>query len=417
MQSSITPIRRTMASGVELNDQQLEAVEKMKNGCLLVADVGTGKSRTSLAYFYFKECDGRVAVNGKGKRRKPNKPRDLYIITTAKKRDSLEWEEELIRFDLLKGENDYLGINVAIDSWNNIKKYKNVIGAFFIFDEQRVVGWGTWAKTFVNIARKNHWILLTATPGDTWTDYIPVFVANGFYKNKTDFNNRHVVFARFSKYPKIERFVDQGILIRHRNDISVRMELEKDTTRHMVNVRCNYDKGLYKMVWRDRWDPYDNGPIMESGKLFYLLRRVVNSDKSRLEAVERICRDHQRVIVFYNYTYELQSLRELFTRISFDIGEWNGEVHSEVPTGERWAYLVQYSAGSEGWNCITTDAMIFFSQSYSYRMTVQAEGRIDRFNTPYKDLYYFKLKSQAPIDIAIARALAMKKNFNEKDFI
>ena len=364
-----------------------------------------------------KVCKGLLRINGKGSSAKPTKPRDLYIITTAKKRDSLEWEDELSWFFLNNGENKSVGINVVIDSWNNIKKYVKVYGAFFIFDEQRVVGYGTWAKSFINITRKNQWILLSATPGDTWQDYAPVFIANGFYKNITEFRRQHCVYSRFSKYPQIERYVDQGILIKHRNDILVQMFYERKTVPNRIVVPVEYDRALYKRVWKDRWDPYDNEPIAETGKLFYLMRKVVNDDDSRVSAVRWIFEKHSKVIIFYNYTYELHRLRRLFEGYrDVEVGEWNGEVHSAVPKTERWAYLVQYSAGAEGWNCITTDTMIFYSQSYSYRMTKQAEGRIDRLNTPYTDLYYYKLKSTAPIDIAIARALSQKKNFNERSF-
>jgi len=395
---------------ISLYDHQIEAIKKMKNGCILVGGVGTGKSRTALAYYYIFVCQGKMKVNGKGSTSPMREPRDLYIITTAKKRDSLEWDEEVSWFNTTN-------VKVTIDSWNNIKKYTNVYGAFFIFDEQRVVGYGAWTKAFLNIARKNKWVLLSATPGDTWSDYIPVFIANGFYKNKTEFTRQHCVFSRFAKYPKIEQYIDQGILIRHRNDILVTMEFERQTVPHRIMVPCEYDKLLYRTVWRDRWDPYDKCPIEETGKLFYLLRKVVNSDKSRERAVIDICGEHKKVIVFYNYTYELVILRELFKELGFTIGEWNGEVHSDVPSGDCWAYLVQYSAGCEGWNCITTDTIIFYSQSYSYRMTAQAEGRIDRLNTTFKDLYYYKLRSRAPIDLAIYKALGQKKNFNERSFV
>ena len=395
---------------ISLYDHQIEAIKKMKNGCILVGGVGTGKSRTALAYYYIFVCQGKMKVNGKGSTSPMREPRDLYIITTAKKRDSLEWDEEVSWFNTTN-------VKVTIDSWNNIKKYANVYGAFFIFDEQRVVGYGAWTKAFLNIARKNKWVLLSATPGDTWSDYIPVFIANGFYKNKTEFTRQHCVFSRFAKYPKIEQYIDQGILIRHRNDILVTMEFERQTVPHRIMVPCEYDKLLYRTVWRDRWDPYDGGPIEETGKLFYLLRKVVNSDASRERAVIDICKEHPKVIVFYNYTYELNILRDLFKGLGFTIGEWNGEVHSDVPLGDCWAYLVQYSAGCEGWNCITTDTIIFYSQSYSYRMTAQAEGRIDRLNTTFKDLYYYKLRSRAPIDLAIYKALSQKKNFNERSFV
>ena len=395
---------------ISLYDHQIEAIKKMKNGCILVGGVGTGKSRTALTYYYISVCNGSMKINGSGSSHLMREPRDLYIITTAKKRDDFDWEEECSWFDME-------GAKVTIDSWNNIKKYVGVYGAFFIFDEQRVVGYGAWTKAFLNIARKNKWILLSATPGDTWTDYIPVFIANGFYKNKTEFNRQHCIFSRFAKYPKIESYVDQGILIKHRNDILVKMDYERATVPHKITVGVDYSKELYRKVWRDRWDPYDNCPIEETGKLFYLLRKVVNSDVSRLEAVEQVCDEHPKIIIFYNYTYELELLRELFKKLEWEIGEWNGQVHTKVPEGDRWVYLVQYNAGCEGWNCITTDTMIFFSQSYSYRMTAQAEGRIDRLNTPFKDLYYYKLRSSAPIDLAIHKALSQKKNFNERSFL
>ena len=166
---------------IELRDYQLDAVHRMKNGCILCGGVGSGKSRTSLAY-YFTQEGGCIQPYSPMK-----KPRDLYIITTARKRDDLEWDEELVPFLLsTKPENNSLYKNkVIIDSWNNIGKYTDVKGAFFIFDEQRVVGSGAWVKSFLKIARWNKWILLTATPGDTYSDYLPVFLANGFFKNRT----------------------------------------------------------------------------------------------------------------------------------------------------------------------------------------------------------------------------------------
>ena len=395
---------------------QIEALSKMKNGCILAGETGSGKSRCAVAYYYLKECDGSIPINDDGEFTFIRKPRDLYIITTAKKRDGFEWEHEIAPFRLFKGENQVQRVNVVIDSWNNIKKYRKVYGAFFIFDEQRVVGRGAWVKSFLDITRKNHWILLSATPGDTWSDYIPVFIANGFYKNPSDFNRQHCVFSRFSKYPQIERYIDEGILIRHRNDILIPMKAPFEREHVYVRSECKYSKEKYRRVWMDRWDIYDDCPIEETGKLFYLMRKVVNEDPSRVEAVDKILKGKEKAIIFYNFTYELEALRSYLDECGIPYAEWNGERHEELPTGERWVYLVQYSAGCEGWNCVTTDTIIFYSQSYSYRMTHQAEGRIDRYNSPYKVLYYYKLKSTAPIDLAIGRALAKKKNFNEKSF-
>lgn len=400
--------------GVQLYEHQLKAISKLRNGCVLVGGVGSGKSRTSIAYYYTKVCKGKLRINCEGDTTPMTEPRDLYIITTAKKRDSGEWDEECIPFRL---HDDINNVNVVIDSWNNIKKYVKVSNAFFIFDEQRVVGWGAWSKAFIQITRRNKWILLSATPGDNWSDYIPVFVANGFYRNKTEFNSIHAVFDRYAKFPKISRYVNTDELVRHRNDILVNMPCQRHTIPHYINVPVEYDKQLYLKVWKDRWDVYEDTPIEETGKLFYLMRKVVNSDRSRIEEVRRLLTsEHPKAIIFYNFDYELEALREMLDEENIMYGEWNGKKHEPVPDGPAWVYLVQYSAGAEGWNCITTNVIIFYSQNYSYRMTIQAAGRIDRLNTSFRDLYYYTLKSPAPIDIAIARALREKRNFNESSF-
>ena len=396
--------------GINLYEHQLEAIEKMRNGVILCGSVGTGKSRTALAYYYLKVCGGSLPVNGNGTWEEMTSPRDLYIITTAKKRDDKEWLLECAPFNLNLDK-------VVVDSWNNIKRYKNVYGAFFIFDEQRVVGKGAWVKAFLTIARKNQWILLSATPGDTWSDYIPVFMANGFYRTRGEFNEAHCVFNPYTKYPKIERYINTGRLIKQRNSILINMKYQKNTVPHHITTYVDYNKQLYLAVWKDRWDPFDRCPIQETGKLCYLMRKVVNSDKSRIEKVRELLAEHSRIIIFYNYDYELDLIRNLSRELEIVIGEWNGQKHEPVPSCERWLYAVQYSAGAEGWNCITTDCIIFYSQSYSYRMSVQAAGRIDRLNTPYKDLYFYHLKSMAPIDLAISRALNSKQNFNEKAFL
>ena len=403
--------------GIELRPYQLEAVKRMRNGCILCGGVGSGKSRTALAY-YFIENGGDINP----KKYIPMKnPKDLYIITTARKRDTLEWEGEFGPFLISTNEDtNYYDNKVVIDSWNNIKKYVDVTDAFFIFDEQRVVGSGAWVKSFLKITKHNNWILLSATPGDSWQDYIPVFVANGFYKNRTEFIREHVVYSRFTKYPKIDRYLNTGRLIRLRNRILVDMDFKRQTIPHHEDVYCSYDILTYKSIGKDRWNPYKNEPIVNASELCYTWRKLVNSDESRQTALLDICADHPRVIVFYNFDYELDILKNLVyinDGDAMDIAEWNGHKHQEIPKTDKWVYLVQYTAGCEGWNCIRTDTIVFYSQNYSYKVLEQARGRIDRMNTPYINLYYYHLKSRSSIDLAISRALKNKKNFNEMRFV
>lgn len=399
-----------------LYDYQLEAVKNMRNGCILNGGVGSGKSRTGL-YYYFSEQGGSYIpefIPAKN-------PRDLYIITTAMKRDSKEWIGELANFSMSPNpECNYYNNKIVIDSWNNIKKYADVHGAFFIFDEDRITGKGAWVKTFLDIARKNKWIVLSATPGDNWEQYIPIFVANGFYKNRSEFCREHIVYSRYcTKFPKIEKFIGTGTLIRHRNEILVDMDFNRPTEHHHIDVHCEYDIPKYKNLMKTRWDPYKDEPITQASSLCYALRRIVNEDESRQTALLDIVADNERTIVFYSYDYELDILRNLGYMNDGDaveVAEWNGHKHQPIPNKKKWVYLVQYASGCEGWNCIATNTMVFYSQQYSYKVLNQACGRIDRLNTKYVDLYYYHLKSTAPIDLAISKAISEKKTFNENKY-
>ena len=403
---------------IRLYDYQLEAVKKMRNGCILNGGVGSGKSMTALAYYYLQNDGEWKCLDGADYIPMSDPPKDLYIITTARKRDTLEWEGELSHFLLSTHKEANLYSNkVVVDSWNNIGKYSEIQDAFFIFDEQRVVGSGAWVKAFIKIAKHNDWILLSATPGDTWSDYIPVFIANGFYKNRTEFIREHVIYSRFSKYPKIDRYQNTGRLIRLRNRILVDMDFKRETISHHEDVYVKYDISKYKDVMRNRWDPYKNEPIQQASGLCYVLRRIVNEYESRMVAVMEIMEKSPKVIIFYNFDYELELLKNLAISSEVEIAEWNGHKHQPIPDSDSWIYLVQYNAGAEGWNCVKTDTIIFFSQNYSYKIMQQSAGRIDRLNTPFTDLYYYHLKSRSGIDLAISKALNAKKNFNEGKFI
>ena len=404
---------------IELGKHQLEALDKIQNGSILHGGTGSGKSRTALAYYYIKNGGFIEPIDDKwvSLTKSMYFPRNLYVITTAKKRDSLEWDGEMTPFLLTTDEEANVYHNkVVIDSWNNIGKYKDVRGAFFIFDEQRVVGSGAWVRSFLKIAKWNQWILLSATPGDTWSDYIPVFIANGFYKNRTEFREEHIIMKPFTKFPQIDRYINTGRLIRLRDKILVDMDFERETTQHHEYIFTSFDKTAYRDILKLRWNPYADKPIETPGEYCQCLRRMVSETDSRQLAMLELFEKHPRVIVFYNFDYEREILMNLGYGDDVEIAEWSGHKHQPVPTSERWVYLVQYNAGAEGWNCITTDTIVFYSENYSYKMMEQASGRIDRMNTKYTDLYYYHLTSRSSIENAVRRALMEKKQFNETRF-
>jgi len=401
---------------IELFDHQKKAIEKLHNGSILVGDVGTGKSLTGLAYYFIKVCGGSIK-NGYGLMKWPKK---LYIITTARKRDTNEWESELSHF-LLSTDKEhnvyYPDAEVIVDSWNNIFKYKDIKNAFFIFDEQRLVGYGTWAKTFINISKYNEWILLSATPGDSWNDYRAVFIANGFFKNKYEFEYKHCVFNPYIKYPVVKRYINTDYLIKCQRQILVRMTFKKKTKRHNVQVYTEYDHDKYNIIFKERWNPFSNEPCKQASDFCYALRRVCNEDYSKIEEILRIYKIHKKVIIFYNFNYELNMLRKMCEEHNIPYSEWNGKKHEEILKKNEWLYLVQYTAGAEGWNCVVTDTIIFMSQTYSYKTLIQSAGRIDRLNTPFTDLYYYHLLTTSNFDKKIFNSLKSKKKFNERTFI
>lgn len=397
-----------------LYDFQMAAVKKARNGCIFNGGVGSGKSRTGL-FYYFKEQGGWI----EGSNYTPMKnPRDLYIITTAMKRDKKEWDGELSWFRLSTNpELNYYDNKVVVDSWNNIKKYVDVSGAQFIFDEDHLTGSGAWVKSFLKIAKRNNWIILSATPADTWIEYWAVFVANGFYKNKTEFQREHVIYSRYTKYPQIDRYINIQRLERLRDRILIDMTFQRHTKPHHEDVYCSYDIQFYKDVFKKRWDPYKDEPIQQASSLCYILRRIVNSDESRQATLLELLEDHPKAIIFYNFDYERDILLNLGYAEGTEIAEWSGHAHQPIPTSKRWVYLTQYTAGCEGWNTITTDTVIFYSQNYSYKVMTQAAGRVDRLNTKFIDLYYYHLKSRSGIDLAISKALKEKKAFNENRWV
>lgn len=380
---------------IELRPHQENALKRLKNGSILTGGVGSGKSRVAVSYY----------VNTQGSR-------DVYVITTAKKRDSLDWNREFANAAIGRTKDSTVAGILTVDSWNNLHKYKEVKDAFFIFDEQRLVGSGGWVKAYLRIAKANRWILLSATPGDSWLDYVPVFIANGFYKNRTEFIARHVIYKTYHKFPVVDRYVDEGRLLRLRREVLVDMPYQKHTVRHTLKISVDYDEVLMKRITKDRWNPWTDKPLRNAAEMFSAMRRVANSDPSRIEALKKVLKKHPRIIVFYNFNYELEILKGIE---NIEIREWNGQNHQEISGSDRWLYLVQYAAGAEGWECIDTNATFFWSQTYSYKLFEQSYGRIDRLNTPFKDLYYYLPMSRALIDSAIRRSILAKKSFNEAE--
>jgi hypothetical protein len=377
---------------------QKDAISKLANGKILWGGVGTGKTITVLAYYLEKEA-----------------PKNIYVITTAKKRDSLEWEGDAAKlriFTKREFTSEDRGV-ICVDSWNNIDKYIEIEDAFFIFDEQRLVGSGAWVKAFQKIAKNNNWVLLSATPGDTWMDYVPIFIANGFFKNATEFKREHVVYAPYTRYPKIVRYTGTATLEKYRNIVLVEMPYLKHTERNIEDVILPYDVETFKAATVARWHPYEERPINDVAELFQVMRKIVNSDPSRLEATKELLKKHARLIVFYNFNYELEILRTLASEVT--VAEWNGHRKQPVPDTDSWVYLVQYVSGAEAWNCIETDAMVFYSMTYSYKNFEQAQGRIDRLNTPYQQLYYYVYSSNSAIDLAVRKSLSKKQLFNERN--
>ena len=404
---------------VTYRPEQIQAVRQLQNGSILAGGVGSGKTLTSLAWYLMSVCNAASFKKGGSLAKKKVKGSPtLYVITTAKKRDSLEWEEEAARLGLSTDPAcSFTGSSIVVDSWNNIGKYSDREHAVFFFDEQRASGSGRWVKEFLKITRKNTWLLLSATPGDVWMDYLPVFMAHGFFRTRTEFMEDHVIFDRVAKYPKVKRYIGEAKLQRLRRSILVEMPVERHTTRERETVYCDYDRDLYKWVVKNRMDPWTEEPLRDAGGVCRILRKVVSDNDWRSEQAKRILSSNERVIVFYNYNYELDRIIAVAESLGLPTAQWNGHRHDAIPAEPRWVYICQYTSAAEGWNCTSTDTVLFWSLNYSWRVTEQCEGRIDRLNTPYSRLKYYFLESDSSIDKAVRRSLSSKKVFNERAFV
>lgn len=409
----------TLTMTVTYRPEQIQAVRQLQNGSILAGGVGSGKTLTSLAWYLTSVCNAASFKKGGSLAKKKVKGSPtLYVITTAKKRDSLEWEEEAARLGLSTDPAcSFTGSSIVVDSWNNIGKYSDREHAVFFFDEQRASGSGRWVKEFLKITRKNTWLLLSATPGDVWMDYLPVFMAHGFFRTRTEFMEDHVIFDRFAKYPKVKRYIGEAKLQRLRRSILVEMPVERHTTRERETVYCDYDRDLYKWVVKNRMDPWTEEPLRDAGGVCRILRKVVSDNDWRSEQAKRILSSNERVIVFYNYNYELDRILAVAESLGLPTAQWNGHRHDAIPAEPRWVYICQYTSAAEGWNCTSTDTVLFWSLNYSWRVTEQCEGRIDRLNTPYSRLKYYFLESHSSIDEAVRRSLSSKKVFNERAFV
>lgn len=396
---------------MKLFRDQRDAVDRLRSGSVLFGGVGSGKSVAALAYFHDKVCDGNCEEEVAPKKKVP-----LYIITTAKKRDLKEWDLDLARFGMSTDDNTLIKMPIVIDSWNNIKKYREKKNSFFIFDEQCVTGKGAWVKSFLRIVKLNQWIMLSATPGDKWEDYIPIFIANGFYKNRRDFSDQHLVYDMYAKYPKVRAYMNVPKLERERKKVLVKMEDRRSTTRKHITVHVDYNKENYGTIVRKRFNPYLGKPVKNVSQYCALQRYAAAKGKYRPNAIADIAKKHKKVIVFYNFDYELEDLLTLRDRLpGYKINQYNGHAHDDLPTGTKWLYLVNYGSGDKGWNCTKTDTLVYYSLPYSYRKFEQAAGRIDRINTPYTTLYYYILISHARIDGKVQLCIRRKQNFNVLD--
>lgn len=376
---------------IVLDEKQEKALAELKpSGSILVGATGSGKSIVGLEWY---------------RRKRSTLP--LLVITTAKKKDSNEWIEEAAKLDIH---------NIEVVSWNTIQKYVSINNHVVIFDEHRAIGYGEWAKSFIAIAKNNDWIILTATPGDDWMDFAAVFIAEGFYRNRTAFLNAHVEWNPWVRYPKVLKWHNVWQLIEYRNLITTTLDYQRSALLHTFNIVTEYDKEAYTRALKTRWNPFNDEPIRNAAELCYCLRRISNETTSKLDILGEIFDAKKKLILFYNFKYELEMIRTWCSKNEILLREWNGEKHQDLPNGKSWIYAVQFIAGSEAWNCTSTDTLVFFSQNYSYRLMAQAAGRIDRRNTPYEHLYYYRLFTNSTIDNAINEALERKGKFNERLF-
>lgn len=144
-------------------------------------------------------------------------------------------------------------------------------------------------------------------------------------------------------------------------------------------------------------------------------RQLCNSKDKQQAFIDLINSINDRVVVFYNFDSELDTLKTLVK--DRPIAEVNGHTNTEqiYHDNDNCVLFVQYQAGARGLNLQDGNKIIYYSLTLSSDLFEQSKKRIHRIGTKYP-CFYWILQTKDSVEESIYKSLNRQEDYNEELF-
>ena len=224
-----------------------------------------------------------------------------------------------------------------------------------------------------------------------------------------------IIYTQILGYKNVERlktkFREHGAVFMKTEEA---IELPEQT---FQKVYCETSKD-YKKFMKNKIVKVDNKTLVGDTNLTHRLyaRQLCGVySKDKLQKFNDILEStSDRLIVFYNFTEELDRMIEVCNKLNKPYGVVNGH-EKNINTYENYSdsiTFVQYQAGAMGLNLQKANKIIYYSLPESSALFEQSKKRIHRVGQKNKCLYYI-LICRNSVEEKILKALEMRKDFTD----
>ncbi|MBL0992197.1 MAG: DEAD/DEAH box helicase [Escherichia coli] len=418
---------------MKLFDYQKEAIENFESKPLNLSDVGTGKSYMSIGSYVKSECSKLLIICLAPKVNDFVEDSEIFNLNVTALNKGTKKNKELL------SESNLVAISFE-SSWRLTELNKWVDkDTFIIIDESHKVSVSKSkvTKFVMGLSKRAKYnYLCTATPvsnGKLENWYPQLFISNVFRKPKKEFEQLFVIKQMRQmgsmRFMQITGYRNEHLLEQMIDEASVKYKRDKGYLPEDYVYKTK-KPAMYNKLKKSRLYKDDNDLRVEldnSSKLFNSLRQVSHGflngiskqvSKEPFERLDAILETHnnERVVIFYNYKWEAEMLKQLLDKLKRPYGEYNGSVKDLKPfkNNDNGVVLAQYKSASTGINdFVISNVMVFNSMPLSSTEYLQAKGRTDRHGQDKTPLYYH-IVPDTPIEKKIFSVVTNGKDFTNE---
>ena len=205
----------------------------------------------------------------------------------------------------------------------------------------------------------------------------------------------------------------------------IHQTIKVNTTKEYRKFRKDSIIGISPMrgAMMSATDPDYDGTVELVGdttltKMLYERQLCGQYNKEKLEAFRDLLEStNDRLIVFYNFTSELQSLEDIAISLNRPISIVNGK-SKELGGYENYndsVTFIQYQAGAMGLNLQKSNRIVYFTPPLSSELFEQSKKRTHRIGQERACFYYY-LTCKNSVEEKIYKTLEMRKDYTEALF-